>query len=505
MLRIVVQTCVTVAIICVTLIAHGSASELAGSRPNIILVMTDDQGYGDLACHGNPLIKTPHLDRLYAESLRFTDFQVSPTCAPTRCSLMTGRHEFKSGVTHTILERERMGLAATTLPQVLRSAGYPTGIFGKWHLGDEDAYQPGKRGFDEVYIHGAGGIGQTYPGSCGDAPGNEYFNPAIRHNGTFVKTEGYCTDLFFGQALRWIESQHAAKQPFFAYITPNAPHSPLVSPGPKYDALYAGKSIGGKPLDAGSVAYYAMISNIDDNVGLLLAKLDELQIAGDTLVIFQSDNGGTHTQLFSAGMRAGKNSPYEGGTHVPCFWRWPGKLTAGVDVDRLTAHIDYLPTLAALTGAELPADVKVDGQSLLPLLANPQADWPDRYLFIHQGRWPRGEADSARFTGCAVRNERFRFVNNSELYDLAVDPGETTNVIDQHSDVVAAMRTAYDAWWQEARAGMVNEDAVGPDVNPFKAAYWAQFALTPDPKLLEQMKWTGAAKLNGRPPRRKQR
>jgi len=486
-------------------VSPSCGSELAGSRPNIVLVMTDDQGYGDLACHGNPLIKTPHLDRLHRESVRFTDFQVSPTCAPTRCSLMTGRHEFKSGVTHTILERERMSLAAKTLPQVLKSAGYKSGIFGKWHLGDEDDHQPQQRGFDEVYIHGAGGIGQTYPGSCGDAPGNEYFNPAIRHNGSFVKTEGYCTDLFFAQALLWIELQHAAQQPFFAYITPNAPHNPLVSPGPQYDALYKGKSIDGKPLDAGSVAYYAMISNIDDNIGRLLAKLDELQLAENTLVIFMTDNGGTHTHLFSAGMRAGKNSPYEGGTHVPCFWRWPGKLQAGVDVDRLTAHIDYFPTFAALVGAELPPDVKLDGRSLLPLLSNQQVDWTDRYLFVHQGRWPRGAAEAAKFNNCAVRNERFRFVNNAELYDLEVDRGETTNVIDQHLEVVAAMRDAYDAWWQEARAGMVNEEAIGPNVNPFKAAYWAQFKLTPDPKLLEQMKWSHAAQLNERPQRRKSR
>ncbi len=502
-MRLLTQLCL--ALIAAVSVSATVADELAGSRPNIILVMTDDQGYGDLACHGNPLIHTPNLDRLHAESVRFTDFQVSPTCAPTRCSLMTGRHEFKSGVTHTILERERMSLAATTIAQVLKSAGYTTGIFGKWHLGDEDAYQPRRRGFDEAYIHGAGGIGQTYPGSCGDAPGNAYFNPAIRHNGVFVKTVGYCTDLFFGQALGWIESQAGEGRPFFAYITPNAPHSPLVSPGGKYDALYLGKSLHDKPLDPGAVAYYAMISNIDENVGRLLAKLDELKLAEQTLVIFMTDNGGTHTELYTAGMRASKNSPYEGGTRVPCFWRWPSKLAPGVDIKRLTAHVDYFPTFAALAGAPLPESSQLDGRSLLPLLADDQAAWPDRYVFVHQGRWPRGEAESAKFTNCAVRNERFRFVNNTELYDLATDRGETTNVIDRHPEVVAAMRAAYDEWWQQARAGMVNEKAVGPDVNPFKAAYWAQFDLPPDPQLLEQMKWSNAAKIDGRPQRRKAR
>src|SRR5437899_373254 len=181
-----------------------AAEMILPTRPNIVLVMTDDQGYGELACHGNPIIQTPNLDRLHKESLRFTDFHVSPTCSPTRSSLMTGRHEFRSGVTHTINERERLSPQAFTLAQLLKLAGYTTGIFGKWHLGDEDAYQPGRRGFDEVFIHGAGGIGQTYAGSCGDAPGNTYFNPALRHNGRFEKTTGYCTDLFFAQAVKWM-------------------------------------------------------------------------------------------------------------------------------------------------------------------------------------------------------------------------------------------------------------------------------------------------------------
>src|SRR5581483_4382455 len=216
------------------------AGKLAGTRPNIILILTDDQGYGDLSCHGNPVLKTPNIDKLYARSVRFTDFQVSPTCAPTRASIMTGRHEFRSGVTHTINERERLSLEAFTLAQLLKSAGYTTGIFGKWHLGDEAAYQPNRRGFDEVFIHGAGGIGQTYPGSCGDAPNNSYFNPVIMHNGKFEKTKGYCTDVFFDQALRWIDAKRKDKTPFYVHISPNCPHAPLDVP-PEYEKLYAGK------------------------------------------------------------------------------------------------------------------------------------------------------------------------------------------------------------------------------------------------------------------------
>jgi len=474
------------------------AAELAGSRPNIVLVMTDDQGYGDLGCHGNPIVQTPAIDRMYGQSVRFTDFQVSPTCAPTRASLLTGRHEFKSGVTHTILERERLSLTATTIAQVLKSAGYATGIFGKWHQGDETEYLPNRRGFDEVYIHGAGGIGQTYPGSCGDAPGNEYFNPALWHNDHFEKTEGFCTDLFFGQALHWIGEQAKSKEPFFAYITPNAAHSPLVSPGPRYDELYADKTANGKPLDKGAIAYYGMISNIDDNMAKLFARLKELGIDDRTLVIFMTDNGGTHTGLFSAGMRGAKGTPYEGGTHVPSFWRWPGHLPEGVDVDRLTAHIDLFPTFAALAGAQIPRNVSLDGRSLLPLLENRDAPWADRYVFVHLGRWAKGEADAAKFTNCAVRNQRFRLVNNRELYDLGADPGETTNVIEQHPQVIAEMRAAYDAWWQEARAGMVNEDVVGPKMNPFKERYWKQFGGGPDAALREQMDGTNTDRFQQR-------
>jgi arylsulfatase len=194
-----------------TLVCNVAPAAESAQRPNIILVMTDDQGYGDLSFHGNPILKTPNLDSFARQSVRFTDFHVSPTCAPTRASLMTGRHEFRSGVTHTINERERLSLKAVTLPQILKTAGYTTGIFGKWHLGDEDAYQPGQRGFDEVFIHGAGGIGQTYVGSCGDAPGNTYFDPAIRHNGRFVKTKGYCSDVFFAQALQLMDAKRKEK------------------------------------------------------------------------------------------------------------------------------------------------------------------------------------------------------------------------------------------------------------------------------------------------------
>jgi arylsulfatase A-like enzyme len=445
--------------------------------PNIVLIMPDDMGWGDMGVHGNPLIQTPNLNRLYGESLRFTDFHVSPTCSPTRSALLTGRHEFKNGITHTINERERLTLKATTLAQVLQQTGYATGIFGKWHLGDEEPYQPHVRGFQETFIHGAGGIGQSYPGSCGDFPNNKYFNPVLRHNTKLIKTEGYCTDLFFAQAMQWIEQQHTANKPFFAYITPNAPHGPLVSPGEKYEQPYAGKEIDGKKLTPDDVAYYAMITNVDENVGKLLAKLKERDLERDTLVIFLSDNGGTHTKLYSGGYRGGKGQVYHGGTHAPSFWRWPAQITGNRDCAALSAHMDIFPTLVELTGAKISAEVKqqVEGRSLAPLLKNPQGNWEDRTLVTHFGRWPKGKAEEAKFTHCSIRNTRFRLVNNKELYDLPADKGETTNVIEKHPEVVAQLRAAYESWWKEVTPLMVNEDAIGPAVNPYHELYWKEF------------------------------
>jgi arylsulfatase len=448
--------------------------ELAGRKPNIILVMTDDQGYGDLACHGNPHIQTPNLDRLHRESTRLLDFHVSPTCSPTRSALMTGRHEFKNGVTHTINERERLTLKATTLPQVLQGAGYTTGIFGKWHLGDEDAYQPGRRGFDETFIHGAGGIGQTYVGSCGDAPGNRYFDPVIRHNGTFVKTNGYCTDVFFGQALRWIESVKG-KKPFFCYLTPNAPHGPLDCP-PGSDKPYADK------VPADVARFYGMITNIDTNMGKLLARLTEWGIEKDTLVIFMTDNGtATGAKVFNAGMRGAKGSPHTGGTRVPGFWRWPGTLPAGVDITPLTCHWDMLPTLAELAGQKLTGDLvkQVEGRSLVPLLKDAKAEWADRYFISHFGRWPKGKVAEAKYTQCSIRDHRWMLVHGqgkkAELFDLETDPGEKNDVSAKHADIVKRLTAAYDQWWEQMLPGLVNEDAVGPPINPFKAAYWKQY------------------------------
>ena len=468
------------------------ADSLAGSRPNIILVMTDDQGMGDLSCMGNKVLRTPNLDRFYNMSTRFTDFHVSPTCAPTRSAIFSGRHEFRNGVTHTIKERERMALSTTTFPQLLRKAGYETGIFGKWHLGDEDEYQPYSRGFSETFIHGAGGIGQAYEGSCADFPPNReqegrYFDNVILHNDTLVQTEGFCTDVFFQAALGWIKSQHEAKTPFFAYITTNAPHGPMLAPE-KYKQRFAEEG-----WDANTQGRYGMIENIDDNFGVLMQKLDEWKLWDNTLVIFMTDNGqagrsgkrnGKPTPMFTAGFKSGKGSPYEGGTHVPAFWRWKGKLGEGVDTAALTAHIDLFRTFCQLAGAEIPADIqKIDGRTLLPLLENPKADWPDRNLFVHKGRWEKGaDPNGSKFKDCAVRSQRWRFVKNKELYDISVDPYEMTDVAGSHPAVVAAMQKAYDAWWSETVPLMVNENAPYAPHQPQAVRYEKQLQAGGIPK-----------------------
>jgi arylsulfatase A-like enzyme len=446
-------------------------------RPNIILVITDDQGYGDLSCHGNPVLRTPHIDRLHAESVRFTDFHVSPTCSPTRSSLMSSRHEFKNGVTHTIHERERMALSTITLPQVLKSAGYTTGIFGKWHLGDEDPYQPNRRGFDEVFIHGAGGIGQTYPGSCGDAPGNSYFSPVVKHNGKFEKTNGYCTDVFFQQASRWIDSVRG-KQPFFAYIPTNAPHGPLDVPE-DYEAIYKGK------VPANAAKFFGMIANIDDNIGRLMQQVADRGLNENTLVIFMNDNGGTAgVQVFNASMRGQKGTPWQGGTRGISFWRWKGTLNPG-DVSALAAHVDIFPTLAELVGAKLDDKVskQVEGRSLVPLLKNPSAPWADRFLFTHVGRWdPKTDGSQAKMANCRVRWKSYTLVSTPkdtneqwQLFDLASDAGQKTDIATAHPDIVKTMSTAYDDWWASCRPLMVNEQHAGPKYNPFHEQYWKQF------------------------------
>jgi arylsulfatase A-like enzyme len=457
---------------------HAMAADPAfGTQPNIILVLTDDQGYGDLGCHGHPFLKTPHLDKLYSQSTRFIDFQASPTCAPTRAALMSGLAPFKTGVTHTVFERERMALGTTTVAEVLQDAGYTTGIFGKWHLGDEDEYQPHNRGFDEVFIHGAGGIGQKYQGTCADAPDNSYFDPVIRHNKQFVKTTGYCTDVFFQHALGWIKQQNAQGKPFFAYISTNAPHSPYIV-ADEYKSMYTDH------CTEKEAAFHGMITNLDDNMGVLMQKLDAWNLSENTLLIFMTDNGSS-IGTFNYGLKGKKGWVNEGGTRVPLFFRLPGKIKAGVDVARLTRHYDLFPTFAELAGSQAAEALDLDGRSLIPLIENPDAEWADRYTFIHKGRWakkgmrvrkgrPDHVPENSKYTSFAARNEKWRLVSNRYLYDIENDPCEKKNLFSDNPEVVQQMLAAYDAWWDEVRPLMINEDASLENEAPFIVDYELQ-------------------------------
>jgi arylsulfatase A-like enzyme len=413
------------------------AAAFAAAPPNIVFIITDDQGYGDLGHTGNPVIKTPHLDALAAESSQLTDYHVAPTCSPTRAALLTGHWTDRTGVWHTVNGRSMLRENEVTLGQMLKDAGYATGMFGKWHLGDNFPYRPEDRGFTEVYRHGGGGVGQTP-----DLWDNAYFDGRYFHNGRVVEAKGFCTDVFFTEAQRFIREQTAKKRPFLAYIAPNAPHGPLHAPQ-KYLDLYAGQP-------APIAAFFGMISNIDDNVGALRTLLRELGIEKDTLFIFTTDNGtATGAKVFNAGMRGAKGSEYEGGHRVPFIAHWPA---AGWDKKRVNATlchaVDIVPTLLEITGAKKPDVVKLDGISLRPLL-DPAAytdSWPHDRMLVTDSQRVR---DPVKWKQTAVLSGKWRLVNGRELYDIAADPSQQRNVIADHAAQAERMRAFYDAWWAE--------------------------------------------------------
>ena len=401
----------------------------------MVLVLTDDQGYGDLGCLGNPILRTPNMDGLHGQSVRLTDFHVGPTCAPTRAALMTGRYCNRTGVWHTVMGRSLLRRDEVTMADVFAAGGYRTGIFGKWHLGDNYPFRPQERGFHEVLVHGGGGVGQTP-----DFWGNDYFDDTYWHNSRPEKQVGYCTDVWFDGALRFIEAHR--DRPFFAYIATNAPHSPF-NVAEKYSRPYVGKNVP-------SANFYGMIANIDENLGRLLDKLKTLGLDDTTILIFMTDNG-TAAGIqagkgFNAGMRGTKGSEYDGGHRVPCFLRWPaGGLGGGKDVDRLTAHLDLLPTLIELCGLPRPAGVKFDGASLVPLLRDARADWPDRVLVTDSQRIEQPQ----KWRQSAVMTDRWRLIAGKELYEIHADPGQRNDVSAKNPEVVQKLRQAYEDWWAD--------------------------------------------------------
>jgi arylsulfatase A-like enzyme len=422
------------------LLGHVPAAQAqAPRRPNVVLIITDDQGYGDLACHGNPIIKTPNLDKLSRQSIRLKNFHVDPTCSPTRSALITARYSSRTGVWHTVMGRSLLRRDEVTMADIFAAMGYRTGLFGKWHLGDNYPYRPQDRGFQEVLTFGGGAISNTP-----DYWGNNYFDDTLRHNGQLQKYKGYCTDVFFGAALEFIERNKDG--PFFCYLAPNAPHAPY-NVAQSYSKPYLDKGV-----PEPRAQFYGMITNIDDNVGRLLARLQEMGLDDNTIVIFMTDNGtaaGYNDQTgagFNAGMRGFKGSEYDGGHRVPCFIRWTGTLPADKDVTPIAAHIDLLPTLIELCGFKKPQKVAFDGASLVPLLTGKgAADWPGRTLFVHSQRIEHPET----WRKSAVMTDRWRLINGTELFDMIVDPGQKKDVAADHPKVVAELRKAYDGWWAD--------------------------------------------------------
>ena len=422
-----------------TFLASTSASLLPAQRPtkrpNIVLIISDDQGYGDLSLHGNPYLNTPNIDRIGKEGAQFTQFQVCPVCSPTRASLMTGRYNYRTGIVDTYLGRSMMHTDEVTMPQIFKEAGYRTGIFGKWHLGDTYPMRPLDRGFEEgIYIKG-GGIGQP-----SDPPGgSSYTDPYVYENGKLTQKKGYCTDIFFRGAQEFVAAHR--EEPFFCYVAPNAPHDPLEVPE-SYVVPFRGKKLGEK-----TEKVYGMVANLDENVRNLVNTLDKLYLLDDTIIIFMTDNGPQH-ERYNGGMRGIKTTVYQGGIRVPFLLRFPRVVKPGWEVHYTAAHIDVLPTLAELCRIRLPENLKLDGRSLAPVLTGQPKQWPDRTIFT---QWHRGD-EPVLFRNSAARTQRYKLVNGVELYDMEHDPGESKNIAAEKPEVVAKLRAEQQKWFEDVSA-----------------------------------------------------
>ena len=429
------------------------------TRPNIIVIMPDDQGYGDHGVTGNKVFRTPNIDALANDSASMTDFYVCPVCSPTRASLMTGRYHYRTRVVDTFKGRSMMDPEEVTIAELLKEAGYATGIFGKWHLGDNYPLRPNDQGFEESFIHKGGGLAQP---SEPLENGRRYTDPILFRNGEQVQTEGYCTDLYFDAAMEFIDECKSKDRPFFIYLPPNAPHGPFHDvPQELYEyyktadlqSLVRGKQ--GQLDQLARIA--AMVENIDQNVGRLDAHLREQGLFENTLVFFLVDNG-PNSMRYAGPFRGMKTNVHEGGIRSPLFARWPARIKAGTKNDRISAHIDLLPTILEAADVDAPSDVKVDGRSLLPLLEGKEFAWPDRQLVfqVHRGDVP------IPYHHFALRTQNWKLVHPTgfskaempanvdfELYDMTKDQGETRNLAGELPDRLAELKHAYDQWFED--------------------------------------------------------
>jgi arylsulfatase A-like enzyme len=450
-------------------------------RPNVVLIMTDDQGYGDLGVNGNPIIRTPNIDAMAKKSAVLTSFYVSPVCTPTRASLMTGRYNYRTRAIDTFRGRAMMDTSEVTVAEMLKAAGYATGIFGKWHLGDCYPMRPMDQGFEMALVHRGGGIGQP-----SDPPGAEdkYTDPILFRNGAAEQTKGYCTDVYFREGMAWADKASGAKKPFFLYLPTNCPHGPFGDVPPAELAYYQSQNLAadqypakfGNPVPRNynvdtQARVNAMIDNIDQNVGRLLNWLDERKLAANTLVIFMTDNGRA-TPGYNAGLRGNKSTVYDGGIKSPFFAYWPGKLRSGVASTEITMHIDIVPTLLEICGVAKPSDGKFDGRSLWPLLTRQGNDQspPPRTLFSqsHRGDEP------ALYHNFAARTQKWKLVSATgfnlealpasgpkfELFDMESDPYELHDVAAEHPDVLAKLKGEYETWFKNV--GSTRSDNYAP-------------------------------------------
>lgn len=435
----------------------------AADRPNVIFIITDDQGYGDIGAHGNAILKTPNLDALHAKSIRLTDYHVDPTCSPTRAALMTGRYSTRTGVWHTINGRSMMDGGEYTMAEYFKDNGYSTAMFGKWHLGDNAPLRPMDQGFDHVVWHKGGGVTQGP-----DYFGNDYFDDTYEINGKPQKFEGYCTDVWFDQAVRYIDKSKNKKKPFFMYLSTNAPHAPFIVDG-KYSEPYKRLGVPGE-----SANFYGMIANIDENLGKLRTYLAEQGLADNTLLIYTTDNGTARgffkskdkksIKGFNAGMRGQKGSEYDGGHRVPFFMHWPAKgLDKGLDVDRLAQHIDIFPTLIELIGLPAVDQGKLsrgpmDGEQQSVFWIGDKSLPSQATRFVHSQRIYTPK----KWRKSTVMTEQWRLINGKELYDIEKDPGQQNNIAAAHPEIVSQLRGDYDKWWDSLKP--VFDDVVRIDL-----------------------------------------
>lgn len=412
-------------------------SAASATRPNVLLILTDDQGYGDLGYTGNPDVSTPNLDKFASGAVKFDRFYVSSVCAPTRASLMTGRWWLRTGVCGVTQGWEEMRASEVTIAETLRGAGYRTGIFGKWHNGEQFPLSPTGQGFDEFLGFTAGHW-------------NNYFDAELTHGTQPEKTRGYITDVLTDAAIGFIEKHRAA--PFFCYVPYNAPHSPYQAPD-RFFRKYAAKG-----LSPELAAIYAMTESVDENVGKLLAALERLKLRENTIVVFLTDNGPTaNPSRYNAGMRGAKASVHEGGVRVPCFVQYPARLKEARTIKEIAGHIDLYPTLLELCGVQLPAgQPKLDGVSLVPLLEGRSSGWAERMIFSFQSP---GSTTLRKHPG-AVRTQQYRAVYEGaqgaapawSLYDMAADPGQKDNIAAREPEILKKLSSAYEAWFADVTA-----------------------------------------------------